>query len=557
MQRTHGRAAPGERVVAKVPHGHYKAISTIAALSANGIVASTRFDGGTTAARFVDFVRDELCPALRKGQVVVLDNLAAHNDRRVDALIESAGCVVLRRTVGRLPVGGAELEQAYAHGIPVEGLVTGVNKGGVEVDIAGARAFSPAGEWLAFLAQWRFRAGQGELWLADSSGSARKIADGVSAMSWAPSGSLLAFVAAGRLMVLDAAKEPARPSLALDGVQAFAWAPGGDRLAGRGPGAAAGRVDLMDVRTGRRREVAKASSDFVFGSDGAFFVLGPPGAKGGDRLLSMLEAFDGRPHDIGRATSFAVSERYVALLSTDRQPGEAFGALSRLPRAGGPAESLGERVSEFRFAHGGDLAFLARYDGRARAGTLMVAPPGSSPRELAQRVQSFTLQGGRVLYLVQAPQKGDFKIELWTAPLDGSVPPRKVDDGVYGYQLTPDGRALFWKARCAGGARSCSLFRAPADGSTPPQLLAANVAGFDLSEDAARALVQQPHRGAARAVDLAVLDAAAPVSPDGAVKALAAEVDPSSRFADGRGRRVVYAAMGGAGQAGVYLLEVP
>jgi len=96
MQRTHGRAAPGERVVAKVPHGHYKAISTIAALSAKGIVASASFDGGTTAARFVDFVRDELCPALRKGQVVVLDNLAAHNDRRVDALIESAGCVVLR-----------------------------------------------------------------------------------------------------------------------------------------------------------------------------------------------------------------------------------------------------------------------------------------------------------------------------------------------------------------------------------------------------------------------------------------------------------------------------
>ena len=98
MQRTHGRAAPGERVVARVPHGHYKAISAIAALSAGGIVASAGFDGGTTAARFVDFVRDQLVPVLRKGQVVVLDNLAAHNDRRVDALIESAGC-----TVARLP----------------------------------------------------------------------------------------------------------------------------------------------------------------------------------------------------------------------------------------------------------------------------------------------------------------------------------------------------------------------------------------------------------------------------------------------------------------------
>lgn len=96
MQRTHGRAAPGERVVDRVPHGHYKAISTIAALSTRGIVASASFDGGTTAARFVQFVRDELVPVLRKGQVLVLDNLAAHNDRRVDDLVESAGCVVMR-----------------------------------------------------------------------------------------------------------------------------------------------------------------------------------------------------------------------------------------------------------------------------------------------------------------------------------------------------------------------------------------------------------------------------------------------------------------------------
>jgi transposase len=96
MQRTHGRAAPGERVVARVPHGHYKAISTIAALSADGVVASASFDGGTTAARFVDFVRDGLVPVLRKGQVVVLDNLAAHNDRRVDELVRAAGCEVMR-----------------------------------------------------------------------------------------------------------------------------------------------------------------------------------------------------------------------------------------------------------------------------------------------------------------------------------------------------------------------------------------------------------------------------------------------------------------------------
>jgi transposase len=96
MQRTHGRAAPGERVVDSVPHSHYKTISSIAALSTKGVIASASFDGGTTAAKFIEFVSDQLVPVLRKGQVLVLDNLAAHNDRRLDERIEAARCEVLR-----------------------------------------------------------------------------------------------------------------------------------------------------------------------------------------------------------------------------------------------------------------------------------------------------------------------------------------------------------------------------------------------------------------------------------------------------------------------------
>ena len=96
MQRTHGRAAPGERIVDSVPHSHYKTISTIAALSTKGVIASASFDGGTTAAKFVGFLTENLIPVLRKGQVLVLDNLAAHNDRRVDELIATTGCQVMR-----------------------------------------------------------------------------------------------------------------------------------------------------------------------------------------------------------------------------------------------------------------------------------------------------------------------------------------------------------------------------------------------------------------------------------------------------------------------------
>jgi len=55
-----------------------------------------------------------------------------------------SGGVVLKRVFGgRGAEGSAELEAAFAHGLPVEGTVTGVNKGGVEVSIGGVRAFCP------------------------------------------------------------------------------------------------------------------------------------------------------------------------------------------------------------------------------------------------------------------------------------------------------------------------------------------------------------------------------------------------------------------------------
>jgi small subunit ribosomal protein S1 len=64
-------------------------------------------------------------------------------EARVVDLGGQTGCVVLRRVLGKGPDARAELEQAHQHGIPVEGLVTGLNKGGVEVQVAGVRAFCP------------------------------------------------------------------------------------------------------------------------------------------------------------------------------------------------------------------------------------------------------------------------------------------------------------------------------------------------------------------------------------------------------------------------------
>ena len=96
MTRTRGRGPVGERVVCKTPHGHWKVLSTIAAMTVGGMLCSATFDGATDTDTFVTFVREGLLPMLVPGRVVVMDNLPAHRTSKVDELVESAGAYVLR-----------------------------------------------------------------------------------------------------------------------------------------------------------------------------------------------------------------------------------------------------------------------------------------------------------------------------------------------------------------------------------------------------------------------------------------------------------------------------
>ena len=96
MTRTRGRGPVGERVVCKTPHGHWKILSTIAAMTVRGMLCSGTFDGATDADTFVAFVREGLVPLLKPGQVVVMDNLPAHRPSVIDDLVEAAGAYVLR-----------------------------------------------------------------------------------------------------------------------------------------------------------------------------------------------------------------------------------------------------------------------------------------------------------------------------------------------------------------------------------------------------------------------------------------------------------------------------
>ena len=92
MTRLRGRAARGVRVVGRVPQGHWKLLTILAAVTAHGVLAAATVDAATDADVFMTFVRCALVPALRPGQVVVMDNLAAHKVAGVRRLIEAAGC---------------------------------------------------------------------------------------------------------------------------------------------------------------------------------------------------------------------------------------------------------------------------------------------------------------------------------------------------------------------------------------------------------------------------------------------------------------------------------
>jgi transposase len=96
MTRSRARGPRGQRVVGKTPHGHWKIISTIAALTSSGIITGCTFDGATDTDMFLGFIEHMLVPKLKAGQVVVLDNLPAHKSAKVDELIASAGARVLR-----------------------------------------------------------------------------------------------------------------------------------------------------------------------------------------------------------------------------------------------------------------------------------------------------------------------------------------------------------------------------------------------------------------------------------------------------------------------------
>lgn len=95
MARRHGRAPRGQRLKSSVPHGHWKTTTFVGALRLTGMTAPMVLDGPMNGAWFLAYVEQVLAPALKPGDIVIMDNLPAHKGASVRAAIEAVGARLL------------------------------------------------------------------------------------------------------------------------------------------------------------------------------------------------------------------------------------------------------------------------------------------------------------------------------------------------------------------------------------------------------------------------------------------------------------------------------
>jgi transposase len=91
MAPLRGWAPRGHRLKAKVPHGHWKTMTFLAALRHDRIDAPWVLDGPINGERFQVYVDKVLVPTLRPGDIVIMDNLGSHKGNIIRRLIRAAG----------------------------------------------------------------------------------------------------------------------------------------------------------------------------------------------------------------------------------------------------------------------------------------------------------------------------------------------------------------------------------------------------------------------------------------------------------------------------------
>jgi transposase len=91
LARIHGRCPIGQRCWSALPHGHWQSSTFIAALRQEGIAAPFLVEGPVDAEVFTAYLEKVLCPELRQGDTLILDNLSTHKIQKVSQLLSARG----------------------------------------------------------------------------------------------------------------------------------------------------------------------------------------------------------------------------------------------------------------------------------------------------------------------------------------------------------------------------------------------------------------------------------------------------------------------------------
>lgn len=95
MARLRGRCRRGERLIGKVPHGHWKITTFVAGLRRDAITAPFVIDQPMNSTIFKAYLEQCLVPALKPGDIVIMDNLSSHKSEKVRQIIEAAEASLL------------------------------------------------------------------------------------------------------------------------------------------------------------------------------------------------------------------------------------------------------------------------------------------------------------------------------------------------------------------------------------------------------------------------------------------------------------------------------
>lgn len=94
MTRLRGRAARGQRLNAAAPCGRWQSTTMISSIRLDGTTACMHLPGAADTAAFVTYLEKVLCPSLKKGDIVVMDNLSVHKSPEVARRVKAAGAEV-------------------------------------------------------------------------------------------------------------------------------------------------------------------------------------------------------------------------------------------------------------------------------------------------------------------------------------------------------------------------------------------------------------------------------------------------------------------------------